>query len=218
MKAVEYKRSEGKGIENVLSELAKLLRKSRDVSGCGLPEFAKKIGISTMRLARFENGLDDVSVEILVKAYKATGLPKDNIRKYLGEFRSEQEKLDWFLERVKGCMHVYCPPFQREAILFFTEGRKPAENPSGEINYLIEEKLKKTFAGCEASFRNEVLSAYLNDVLPPLQAEYDNEVAVQDATNDLLALTNGKTVGQIRTMIQVLKINSTGRKKYKKCS
>ena len=237
-------REKVESVEKELSDLSmgQKLRKFRESTGLNCAEFAEKLGVSADVITSLESDEVELTVKMLIKIAETFGTlgigrflaspitienlatslrdkdtdAADNEHKRINRL-PKQKKIDYFLEQVKGCLDFHCPPYQREVLLFITKGRKHAENPSGDIDYLIG-KIEKMFAGCEVSFRDEVLSAYLDNVLPSLQAEYDKEVAEQDATDDLLSLTNGKTVGQIRTMIQVLKMNSTARKKYKKCS
>lgn len=125
-----------------------------------------------------------------------------------------RESLKIIMERLESYLDRYAPPIQREVILFITKGRKPAEN--SDINFLIGE-IEKIFNGCEVSLRNQILSVYLDTVLPRLKARYDGDVAIQDVCDELLALTEGKTVQQIKTMIQTIKTKNTTQKKYRKC-
>jgi len=120
--------------------------------------------------------------------------------------RSESRKLAHFLEQVKNNLGCYAPPSQRKVIQLVAKGLKATTDISGCLNYAIGE-LEKLFDGREVSFRNKVLVMYLDTILPPFEAEYNKEVAIQDATDELLALTDGKTAQEIRVMIEVLRTN-----------
>ncbi|MCX5632842.1 MAG: hypothetical protein NTW93_04095 [Phycisphaerae bacterium] len=129
--------------------------------------------------------------------------------------KTESEKLDHYFEQVKDNLEVYAAPCQRLIILHVSKGSKPRKDISRDITYAVG-KLKKLFDGCKVSFRNKVLFMYLINVLPKLEEKYNKEVAIQDATDELLNLTIGKTVQQIKAMIEMLKANGFA-KKYKKC-
>ena len=125
-----------------------------------------------------------------------------------------RKSLKAVMEHIKTELECYCPPFQRQAIEFVIYGKEPQKNASGDTAYLIE-KIKKVF-GDETAIRQGILGIYLNSVLPPLEEKYNKEVAIQTATDELLNLTNGKTVQEINVMIEMLKANGFS-KKYKKC-
>jgi len=119
-----------------------------------------------------------------------------------------------FLRIVTDIFEGYVPPFQRQAIEFVIYGKEPQKNASGDTTCLIE-KIKKVF-GDETAIRQGILGIYLNNVLPPLEAKYNEGVVIQDATDELLNLTIGKTVQEINVMIEMLKANGFS-KKHKKC-
>jgi hypothetical protein len=115
-----------------------------------------------------------------------------------------QEQLQIILEQVKEGLRAFVAPCQRIIILHVSKGSKPRKDISGDITCGVE-KLKKLFGNFDIGFRNEILSVYLEKILPPLEVEYNKEVEEQDATNELLALTTGKTAQEIKAMIEVLK-------------
>ena len=125
-----------------------------------------------------------------------------------------QKSFKVVMEHIKTAFECYCPPFQREVIQLIIKSQEPQGDISGDRVYVIG-KIKKIFDN-NVSLRNKLLSVYLNNVLPPLEAKYNKEVAIQDATDELLNLTNGKSVQEIQSMIQLLKTNGFT-KKYKKC-
>ncbi|MGB8226886.1 MAG: hypothetical protein WCE45_08515 [Sedimentisphaerales bacterium] len=115
---------------------------------------------------------------------------------------------------IEDCIGVCAPPFQRKIIQLVIENREPKEDV-GDMKYFVE-KLKNIFNGLPVPVRNVFLNSYLKNVLPPLEAEHNKEIAEQDATDELLNLTIGKSVQQIKAMIEMLKANGFS-KKYKKC-
>ena len=117
----------------------------------------------------------------------------------------ESEKLDHYFKQVKDSLEGFAAPCQRLIILHVSKGTNPREDmPNPDIAYGVG-KLKKLFAGCEASFRNKVLFKYLVEILPSLEAEHDKAAEEQAATDELLALTEGKSAQEIKAMIEVLK-------------
>jgi len=125
-----------------------------------------------------------------------------------------RKSLKGILRIVTDIFEGYVPPFQRQALEFVIYGKEPQKNASGDITYLVE-KIKKVF-GDETAIRQGILGIYLHSVLPPMEEKYNEEVAIQTATDELLNLTNGKTVQEINVMIEMLKANGFS-KKYKKC-
>jgi hypothetical protein len=120
---------------------------------------------------------------------------------------SETEKFNNFFERVKDGLKVYDAPCQRLVILHVSKGTSPREDfPNPVIAYAVG-KLKKLFDGCKVSFRNKVLFKYLTEILPPIEDEYNKAAEEQAATDELLALTEGKSAQEIKAMIEVLKTN-----------
>jgi hypothetical protein len=120
---------------------------------------------------------------------------------------SETEKFNNFFEQVKDNLEVYVAPCQRLIILHVSKGTSPREDESNpDITYAVG-KLKKLFDGCKVAFRNKILFKYLTEVLPPIEAEYNKAVEEQAATDELLALTEGKSAQEIKSMIEVLKTN-----------
>jgi len=120
--------------------------------------------------------------------------------------RNEPRNLYCFLEQVENIFEVYAPPFQRKVIQHIINGSRPRRDISGSMDYVIE-NLEKLFDGCNVSFRNNVLSIYSEKTLPSLEVEHNKTVEIQDATDELLALTEGKTAQEIKAMIEALRAN-----------
>jgi len=125
------------------------------------------------------------------------------------EYRNKlqgQKKLALILKEIKAVFGSYVPSFQREIIQLAIEGQKPAENwqHSNSTKEYCLGNLETVLDGCDIPFRNKICLAYMTDILPELEAEYDAEEAERIATDELLNLTNGKTAEQIRSMIKAI--------------
>jgi hypothetical protein len=65
-------------------------------------------------------------------------------------------------------------------------------------------KIENLFVNDELS-RKVFFAYYEKSRLPELEQKHNRVIAENEATNELLALTEGKTAGQIKTMIKILK-------------
>ena len=114
---------------------------------------------------------------------------------------STKDKLDYLVQKIRDfCFGYYAPEFFYEVLKKAVNGTQPTENQK-----YPHECLSEYLDGCNDSFRQEVLKKFECEVLPALWAKYNEEQSVHEATDELLALTNGKTDEEIRTMTATLK-------------
>jgi len=116
-------------------------------------------------------------------------------------------KVDYLVSQLTENCCCYCPPFQRDVLKLIVNG-KPSqsdwETTHDSKTYLVG-VINRIFEGCSNSLRKKVVAQYLRDVMPALEAESKERNADQEATDELLALTEGKTPKQIRDMTALLK-------------
>lgn len=90
-----------------------------------------------------------------------------------------------------------------ESVETKTEDRVSGERRKQD-NYLLK-KLTDDLQYYRASYQREIILRYLTEVLPPIEAEQKAEQEHEQAIEDLLGLTSGKSVDEIHAMTAKLK-------------
>jgi hypothetical protein len=117
----------------------------------------------------------------------------------------------FYIEQVEDIFNVYDPSEIKCAIQHINENTRAkagigcGEGFVGSVNYIIDQ-IEKLFLDDKVS-RNIFLELYVKNNLLKKEKECNRRDAEQEATNELLQLTVGKTAQEIKAMIKVLKHN-----------
>jgi hypothetical protein len=114
---------------------------------------------------------------------------------------SGQARVDFVVERLKDKIGSYVPSFQKKALRCIVNNR-PLPSQDGEY---VAGQITRCFDGTTKSFQQKVLRHYEKAVLPVLEAEYREELALEKATDEYLRPIYGKTTEQIKTLTSRVK-------------
>lgn len=118
-----------------------------------------------------------------------------------------QKKADYFLGKLAECLRFYVPPFQQEVLEFIAKGEPSApdwKDAHDSAVYAVG-LVNECFEGTNKRFQQKIITRYLNDVWPVQEAEHEKDEVMQEAYDELLALTDDKTAEQVRAMTAKLK-------------
>ena len=118
-----------------------------------------------------------------------------------------QAKVDYLVSQLTEECQFMSPSFQREVLMLVAKGTlsPPDWKATHDDKIYKVGKINKFFEKCSNRIRQKVIAQYLRDVMPTLEIEHEEREADQEATEELLALTEGKTPKQIRDMTALLK-------------
>ena len=119
-----------------------------------------------------------------------------------------QAKVDYVVEELKKFLSHIRAPYQDEKLLplALKEQRLPENwrHSNDGITY-YKGRIEEILSGLSEAFRKKVVAKYRAEVLPEMLAKDNEEQDEQNATDEFLALTNGKTVEEVRAMTELVR-------------
>jgi len=119
-----------------------------------------------------------------------------------------QEQINYLLNKLQESLQVYSPVHQDTFILpLALKEQDVPENWQSTRDHAtyIKGSMEKIFGGLDESIRQQVVAKYRTEVLPGLLDEWEEGQEEQDALDEFVALTDGKTVEEVRAMTRLLK-------------